>query len=72
MQGTVAALILLTSAIILSCLVVQYAVVAVQHTLQTTNLPQLNNIMDFQNSPLNQTSDIFNQTQIQLPDFPQP
>lgn len=63
MQGTLATLLLITSAVILTGIVVDYAVVTVQQTLQTTNIPQLDQLRNLQNSLLNQTGSLFNQTQ---------
>jgi hypothetical protein len=62
MQTTVATLLLITSVVVLSCVVVDYAVTIVQHTLQTTNIPQLDRIKDIQRSILNETDSFFNQT----------
>jgi hypothetical protein len=67
MQSTVATLLLITSAVILTCIVVDYAVVTIQQTLQTTNIPQLDRLRNIQNSLLNQTDSLFNQTQPQSP-----
>jgi hypothetical protein len=64
MNGTVATLLLLTSAVILTCVVVGYAVTVFEQTLQTTNNPQLNRLKDMQRSLLNETDSVFNQTQV--------
>ncbi len=64
MQGTVAALLLLTSAVILTCVVVGFAVTVFEQTLQTTNNPQLDRLKDMQRSLLNETDSLFNQTQM--------
>jgi hypothetical protein len=63
MQTTVATILLITSAVILTCIVIDYAVVVVQQTLQTTNIPQLDHLRDIQSSILNQTDSLFNQTE---------
>lgn len=62
MQTSVAALLLLTSAVVLSCVVVSYAVSIVEQTLQTANIPQLQRIKDLQRSLLNETDSLLNQT----------
>ena len=62
MQTTVATLLLITSAVILTCVVIDYAVVVVQQTVQTTNIPQLDKLRSIENSVLNQTDSLFNQT----------
>lgn len=72
MQTTVATLLLITSAVILTCVVIDYAVVVVQQTLQTTNIPQLDRLRDIQSSILNQTDSLFNQTQPLPMETPQP
>jgi hypothetical protein len=64
MQSTVAALLLVTSAVVLACVVVDYAVVVFQETLQSNSLPQLEQLKDAQNTLLNQTESLFNQTQL--------
>lgn len=72
MQTTVATLLLITSAVVLACVVVDYAVVVVQNTLQTTNIPQLDRLRDIESSILNQTDSLFNQTQPVPADSPPP
>jgi hypothetical protein len=72
MQTTVATLLLITSAVILTCIVIDYAVVVVQETLQTANIPQLDRLRNIQSSILNQTDSLFNQTQPVPVETPQP
>ena len=72
MQTTVATLLLITSTVILACVVVDYAVGIVQEVLNTENIPQLGRIRDIQNGILNQTDNLFNQTQPELPNQPPP
>ena len=67
MQSTVATLLLITSAVILTCVVVDYAVGIVQQTLNTENIPQLARIRAIENGILNQTDSFFNQTSPELP-----
>jgi len=63
LQNTVAALLLVTASVVLACIVVDYAVVIVQNTLQTTNIPQLERLKSIENSLLNETDYLWNQTQ---------
>lgn len=72
LQTTVATLLLVTSAVILTCVVINYAVVAVQDTLQTSNIPQLDQLKSIQNSVLNQTNYVLNQTITQPQNSPLP
>jgi hypothetical protein len=72
MQGTVSSLLILTSAVILTCVVIGYAVTVVEQTLQTTNIPQLDRLKDIQRSLLNETDSLFNQTQMPPADPTQP
>ena len=60
MQSSVCALILISSALILSTVVVDYAITVCQNTLHT-NTPQLENLRNFENGILNQTSSGTNQ-----------
>jgi hypothetical protein len=62
LQTSVASLILVVSAVVIACLVVDYAVNVVEATLQTTNIPQLQRIKDLQRSLLNETDSLFNST----------
>jgi ABC-type uncharacterized transport system YnjBCD permease subunit len=72
MQTTVSTLLLLVSAVLLTCVVINYAVVTVEQTLQTTNIPQIDRIRKLENTILNQTSNLINQTQPQLTNQTQP
>ena len=69
MQTTVATLLLITASVMLTCVVIDYAVTIVEATFQTTNLPQPERLKNLQSSLLNQTSYLFNQT---LPDLQEP
>ena len=64
LQTTVATLLLITAAVVLTCVVIDYAVSVVQTTLQTTNIPQLDRLKNIQSSILNQTDTLYNQTQL--------
>jgi hypothetical protein len=78
MQTTVAALLFVTSAVILASVVVEYAVVICEQTLDTENAPQIDRIRKMENMLLNQTDNLFNeieslnQTVTQTPDPEQP
>lgn len=72
METTVAALLLITSTVILAAVVVDYAVSVIQQTLNTENIPQLGRIRNIESSILNQTDSLFNQTQPELPNQPLP
>jgi len=72
MQTVVATLLLVVSAVMLACVVIDYAIVTVEQTLQTTNIPQIDRIRKTESSILNQTDNLFNQTQPELPDAIQP
>ena len=61
MQSNVSALLLLTSSVILGCIVVGYAVSVVECTLQSSNVPQLAELRSLQSSLLNQTDALLNQ-----------
>jgi hypothetical protein len=68
LESTVAALLLVTSTVVLACIVVVYAVDTVQQSFNGTS-PQMQLINQIQNSILNQTS-IFNATTPGLPGIP--
>ena len=71
MQTTVATLMFVTSAVILACVVVDYAIVIFEQTLDTKDMPQMDRIQKMEDMILNQTDNVFselesyNQTQIQ-------
>ncbi len=62
MQAALAALLLLTSTVVITCIVVNYAVAIIETTLQTSNLPQLDRLRNLQEALLNQTNALVNQT----------
>ena len=72
LETSVATLLLVTSAVVLACVVVNYAVSVVEQVLNTENIPQFARIKNFENNLLNQTARLFNQTQPELPDQPLP
>lgn len=60
MQTTVATLLFVTSAVILACVVVDYAVQACEQTLDTESLPQFDRIRNLEDNLLNQTDTLIN------------
>jgi hypothetical protein len=72
LEATVATLLLITSSVVLACVVVDYAASIMQQTLNTENIPQFGRIRNIENSILNQTDSLFNQTQPGLPGQPPP
>jgi hypothetical protein len=66
LETTVATLLLITAAVVLASTVVTIAVTIFEKTLNTNDVPQLNQLRDLQNNLLNQTS-VFNGTEPQLP-----
>jgi hypothetical protein len=69
MEASVATLLLITASVIISCVVVDYAVNVIQQTMNTTNLPQLDRIRNLEQNLLSQTDGVINGT---LSDFPSP
>jgi hypothetical protein len=63
MQTVVATLLLVVSATVLACVVVEYAILTIEQTLQTSNIPYIDRIRRIENFILNQTDTCFNQTQ---------
>ena len=72
MQATLATLLLVTSAVMLTCVVVNYAVGIFVNVLQTDNLPQIAKIRDLESMVLNQTDNLLNQTEDLFTDPVQP
>ena len=66
METVVATLLLVVSAVLLACVVIDYAVIIVEQTLQTTNIPQIDRIREIEDFLLNQTDNLFNQTQPEI------
>ena len=60
MQSTLTTLLIITSAVALACVAVNYALTATEQTLQPDNA-QTERIQDIQDSLLNQTSNLFDQ-----------
>ncbi len=72
METTVATLLLVASAVVLACVVVNYAVTVAEQTLNSENIPELGRIKAFQNNLLNRTDSLFNQTLPQMPEESSP
>ncbi|MEM2588309.1 MAG: hypothetical protein QXK93_02660 [Candidatus Bathyarchaeia archaeon] len=66
MQATVATLLLVVSATVLACVVVEYAISIFEQTLQTSNLPYTDRIRKIESFILNQTDTLLNQTQREI------
>ena len=66
METAVATLLLITAAVVMSCVVVSYAVATAEQTLRTNNIPQLAPLKNLESNLLNQTG-LYNQTQPQMP-----
>ncbi len=60
-QTTLATLLFVTSVVILACVVVDYAVVIFEHTLDTEDTPQIDRIRKLENTILNQTDNLINE-----------
>jgi hypothetical protein len=71
LETAVATLLLVTAAVVMTCLVVTYAVMNVEQTLNTKNISQLAPLKNLESNLLNQTG-LFNGTQPQLPIQPSP
>jgi predicted PurR-regulated permease PerM len=72
LETAVTSLLLVTAAVVLACVVVNYAVNIVEQVANTDNIPQLDRIKNIENNLLNQTDQLFNETQPQLPSQPPP
>ncbi|HTY75854.1 MAG TPA: hypothetical protein VMD05_09860 [Candidatus Nanoarchaeia archaeon] len=68
MQSTVATLLLVTTAVVLVCVVVNYSVTVMEQSLNSQDIPQLGSVRNLENNLLNQTSQLLNETQPQIPD----
>jgi len=64
MQTNVAPLLFVTSGVILACIVLEFAVVTCEQTLDTEDAPQIDRIRKMESMLLNQTDNIF--TEIEL------
>jgi hypothetical protein len=64
----VASLLLVVSATLLACVIVNYAINIVENTLQMTDIPEIDRIREIQEYLYNQTDSIINQTMPELSD----
>jgi hypothetical protein len=72
MQTSVATLLLVTSAVVIGCFVVNYAVNIVEQTMDIDHVPQLDRLKNLEDKFLNENSNLYNQTLPELPDQPLP
>ena len=72
MQSTVASLLLITSAVILTCVVVNYAVAVFSETTQMQGSDELDALKGLQSFIRNQTGIVSNQTQESAPNEQSP
>ena len=63
MQGSLATLLLVTSAVLLTSVVIGYAVSITEQVFGTTNLPQLDRLRNLESTLLNQTDTLLDQVQ---------
>lgn len=63
MQTAVATLLLVISAAVFACVVVEYTISIFEQTLQPSNLPYADRIRKIEGFVLNQTKILFNRTQ---------
>jgi hypothetical protein len=69
-EASVATLLIVVSAVILASVVIDYTVAVFEETLKMDNMPQLDRIRDLQDSLLNQTDRLLNETQAQILGIP--
>ena len=72
METTVAALLLVTTSVVLACVVVNYAVNIVQVSVDTHNFPEVNKLQDYVNNLLNETQSAMKDNAFQEPDSSSP
>ncbi len=63
MQTTVATLAFVTASVLLACVVVEFAVVTCEQTLDTEGMPQMDRIRQMEDTILEQTDNLFTQVQ---------
>ena len=61
MQTSVIALFFVTTAVVMACVVVEYAVITCEQTLDTENAPQMERIQELESMLLNQTDYMFDE-----------
>ncbi|HMK93948.1 MAG TPA: hypothetical protein VK536_00975 [Candidatus Limnocylindrales bacterium] len=69
METAVATLLLVTASVVLACVVVGYAVTSLEQTVNTQNIPQMQQLKNFENTLLNQTN-VMNGAFQQTPNSP--
>ena len=71
MQSTLTTLLIITSAVALARVAVNYALTAAEQTLKPENLPQMERIRNLENMLLNLTDSMFNGTMgLPIPEVP--
>ena len=71
MQSALTTLLIITSAVALACVTVNYALTVTEQTLQTENMPQMERIKNLESLLLNQTDSMFNGTMgLPIPQMP--
>jgi len=71
MQSTLTTLLIITSAVALARVAVNYALTAAEKTLKPENLPQMERIRNLENMLLNLTDSMFNGTMgLPIPEAP--
>ena len=68
MEAAVATLLLVTASVVLACVVVTFAITTVEQTINTQNIPQIQQLKNFENRLLNQT-DVMNGALQQAPNL---
>ena len=61
MQVPLTSLLLITAAVLLTCVVIDYSVNVVQNTINTRNSPEIDKIKNLENNVLNQTNNLLEQ-----------
>ena len=72
MQTTVATLLFVTTAVVLACVVVNYAIEACEQTLDTESMPQFDRIRTLESNLLNQTDTLINDLETLNQTYPEP
>jgi hypothetical protein len=70
METTVAALLLVTASVVLTCVVVTYVVNIIQVNIDTNNLPEVNKLQDHVNNLLHEIEGPTNGTSVPDPTLP--
>ncbi len=67
MDSTVSTALLITTAVVLACVVSGFAINTMQQTVNPNTNPQIGQVKDLQNLLLNQTNSLFNETTPEIP-----